>query len=344
MKKRIAAVTGILFLAVVGCTASNNPQNVSAAVQVEDIYGAKEVDALAETSEKLTVWSAYWDCADDIRVIREKEDAIAEVSLFAAYFKDGGIMVPEATERMMKKIRHTNETKVYLSVVNDVEKSGTSTQKDTEILKTVLGNEGAARDHAKTLIRLAVCGGYDGIEIDYEKIRSDLELWDDFFCFEQILIAEAQKNNLGVRIILEPGIPVDELDFPEGAEYVVMCYNLYGGGTEPGPKADLAFLEEVYEKFHSIPDIAYALANGGYDWEEYSQKPVQRTREEIEDIIKENHAVLERDSESKAMRFSYMQGTKKHIVWYADETTLKLWAEKLNQLAGKKVKISYWRL
>ena len=30
----------------------------------------------------------------------------------------------------------------------------------------------------------------------------------------------------------------DEPEFSEGASYVVMCYNLYGNGTEPGPKAD----------------------------------------------------------------------------------------------------------
>lgn len=31
----------------------------------------------------------------------------------------------------------------------------------------------------------------------------------------------------------------DALDFSEGASYAVMCYNLYGNGTEPGTKADL---------------------------------------------------------------------------------------------------------
>ena len=30
----------------------------------------------------------------------------------------------------------------------------------------------------------------------------------------------------------------DEPEFSEGASYVVMCYNLYGNGTEPGPKED----------------------------------------------------------------------------------------------------------
>ena len=30
----------------------------------------------------------------------------------------------------------------------------------------------------------------------------------------------------------------DALEFSAGASYVVMCYNLHGNGTEPGPKAD----------------------------------------------------------------------------------------------------------
>ena len=29
----------------------------------------------------------------------------------------------------------------------------------------------------------------------------------------------------------------DALDFSEGASYAVMCYNLYGNGTEPGTKS-----------------------------------------------------------------------------------------------------------
>ena len=30
----------------------------------------------------------------------------------------------------------------------------------------------------------------------------------------------------------------DALGFSAGASYVVMCYNLHGNGTEPGPKVD----------------------------------------------------------------------------------------------------------
>ena len=30
----------------------------------------------------------------------------------------------------------------------------------------------------------------------------------------------------------------DKPEFSEGASQVVMCYNSYGNGTEPGPKAD----------------------------------------------------------------------------------------------------------
>ncbi len=39
-----------------------------------------------------------------------------------------------------------------------------------------------------------------------------------------------------------------------------MCYNLYGNGTEPGPKADWDFLREIHEKFRDLSNVSYAFS------------------------------------------------------------------------------------
>ena len=345
-KKRILPVLCAAVL-LTGC-ADKKPQEEPIDVDyLTEDFTAEEINALSEVTNQLSVWSVYWDCAEDIDTLREAHEKIAEVSLFAAYFKDGAVVIPDATSRMLKKIRNKDTTRkmqVYLSVVNDVETNGKTVQKDTDILYELLGNEAAAKAHAEALVSLAKENGYDGIEIDYEKIRSDMELWQYFLRFEDLLLAAAEKADIGVRIVLETSTPVSKLTFPEGAEYSVMCYNLYGNGTEPGPKADLDFLREIYEKFKDVPNISYAFSNGGFDWEENSRQPAQVRTADANALAEKYGAEPVRDTDSGALYFSYTEKNKTHTVWYADADTLKAWAEEINRLSGERAAISLWRI
>lgn len=314
---------------------------------VPDTCTVQEIESLAPEAGELTVWSVYWDNADDMETLRDEADQVDAVSLFAASFQEGEVTIPEANTRMLGKLRRRESTKekpIYLSVVNDVTQNGKTTQKDTEILWKVLGTDKAAQAHAEQLVQLAVQNGYDGIEIDYEKIRKEMDLWQAFLRFEEKLLALAQEAGLKVRIILEPSTPVEQLSFPEGADYVVMCYNLYGNGTAPGPKADFAFLKQMQEKFCALPSLSYALANGGYVWEGSSQKATQCRAAEAKAWAEAAGVTPERDPDSGVLHFSYTQKGTQYTVWYADETTLAQWAQQLNQLSGGKVDISLWRM
>lgn len=345
-KKRIfPAFCAVLLLA--GCADKRTEKEPIDAAYLTEDFTAGEISALSEVTNQLSVWSVYWDCAEDIDTLRETHEELAEVSLFAAYFKDGTVVIPDATARMLKKIRNkdtTKEMQVYLSVVNDVETNGETVQKDTDILYKLLRNKASAKAHAEILVSLAKENGYDGIEIDYEKIRSDMELWQYFLRFEDLLLAAAEDAGIAVRIVLETSTPIGKLTFPEGAEYSVMCYNLYGNGTEPGPKADLDFLQEIYVKFKDVPNVSYAFSNGGFDWEKNSKQPVQLRAADANALAEKYGETPMRDENSGALYFSYAEKNKTHKVWYADETTLKTWAEEINRLSGKKAVVSLWRI
>ena len=295
---------------------------------------------------QLTVWSAYWDCQESVTVIDRCTDRISAVSLFAAYFRDGALFLPEETLETLRALRRSDAgdpKPIYLSVVNDVTEGEKTIQKDTEILRSVLSPH-QAEGHARELVALAKEYGFDGIEIDYEKLREDPDLWEQFLSFEEILLSLAQEAGLKVRIILEPGIPVKTLSFPQGAAYVVMCYNLHGIGTDPGPKADLAFLRELYKRFEGLPSLSFALANGGFDWEEASGNAVSLTEGEAAALAEAHHVLPRRDAASGALSFSYTEGSTRHRVWYADSETLARWAAELDTCAGKTVPISIWRI
>ena len=343
LERGLAILLCLPFLT--GCMGHKTPEEPEMAEP--DTSTMQEVEVLTPESAQLTVWSTYWDCADDMDVLESEADNVDEISLFAASFQDGKVSIPEETTRMLKKIRRREQTKgktVYLSIVNDVTENGKTIQKDTTVLQKVLGTDEAVQSHAEQLVRLASENGFDGIEIDYEKIRRDLDLWQAFLKFEEKLLLLADDADLKVRIVLEPSTPVEQLDFPAGAEYVVMCYNLYGNGTMPGPKADFTFLQQVYEKFRVLPNISYALANGGYIWENDGTSAAQCRATEAKALAEKAGVTPERDESSGALHFSYTEGRKNYTVWYADEQTITQWAKCLEEMTGEKVSVSLWRL
>lgn len=177
------------------------------------------------------------------------------------------------------------------------------------------------------------------MEIDYEKIRGDLDLWKKFIVFEKDLISLCQQNSLKLRIVLETSTPVEELNFPDGASYSVMCYNLYGSGMEPGPKADVEFLTGIAAKFDALPGISYALANGGFDFDG-GEAVEQLTSAEAAQLAEDKNATPVRDKENGALTFSY----DSHTVWYADEDTLVFWQKALEEAVGEPVNIDLWRI
>lgn len=341
LKRLFPSLLSLLFL--LGCSKSASTTESNS---IEDPT-AQEIQALSKETDQLTLWTVYWDTVGKAAALRSAGDKVSEVVLFAASYEEDQITVPDATLRLLERLRNAPEmdqTKIYLSVVNDLTSGGQTSQKDTELLYRLLGTEEKVKAHARELVTFTKAQGFDGIEIDFEKIRKDLELWEDFFCFEKALLEYAEEENLSVRILLEPGTPVEQLTFPEGPQYVVMCYNLCGGGTAPGPKADTDFLKELCEKFAPVPNLGFALANGGYSWTGLSTKASQLRSEEAAQLAFAHNCTPERDPGSQALYFSYKDGGQTKTVWYADDVTLAAWAGTLRAQIGTQVPISLWRI
>jgi len=95
------------------------------------------------------------------------------------------------------------------------------------------------------------------------------ELLRLFIKFIDELYVAATKKELLIRVLLEPNSIIEKFTLPGGPEYVMMCYNLYGYGTKPGPKANKDFLISMVEKMSRIPGKkGFAVANGGFDFHE----------------------------------------------------------------------------
>jgi spore germination protein YaaH len=132
------------------------------------------------------------------------------------------------------------------------------------------------------------------------------------------------------------------LIFDEGPAYVVMCYNLHGGFSSPGGKANPKFILELIEKARKIPGKKdFAVATGGFNWAKNGRTTaVSETEANL--ILKEYKSQVKRDDESKCLFFKYKdKDSIEHEVWYADKITLKSW---MSVIIEKGYDTSIWRL
>jgi spore germination protein YaaH len=287
-------------------------------------------------------WVAYWDLASGEQEARKMKAKLTNLVYFAAYFdEDGHAFLPAEISDL--KLADKRSYDVYLSIVNDKKHSGQKTGlKETDFLLEMWQSDAAMESHIAEIITLAKDGGYDGIEIDYERIWRNKQLAPKFVAFIEKLYKKAAAENLKVRVILEPSADF-KAGFCQGPEYVVMLYNLYGLHTaEAGPKADLEFIAQKAKAMQSLPqNRSVALATGGCVWVSDGSRKFLSEMEAAE-LVKKHKAKPVRDERSGCNVFVYYEGGKKFEVWYADNTTLELWAGCAR--ANGIDQISIWRL
>lgn len=293
-----------------------------------------------------SVWAVDWDEDSAKTYLDAHQDDISEVSIFAATFNSAGqISEPDALTALMTDLKAAYpDKKYYLSVTNDIIEDGWTEAKNSNILYTLLEDEDSARTHAQQLAALASEQGFDGVEIDYESIYGDTTLWNLVIRFENMLAEEAGSRGLGVRVVLEPSIPADQLNFSDRVEHVVMCYDAHGIGTDAGPRADFDFLSGIVSNFSRVPNLSYAIANGGYDWNLGGGYTEPCSDRDVAKIMGTYGGEPVRDESNGALLYSYTdEAGSAHQLWYGDEETLRIWQTQIENQVGHPVSVCIWR-
>ncbi len=309
-------------------------------------------------------WVTYWDFEQGMKEATAIQSQLNSVSYFAAVLDgDGKAMVMGHSHKFtgQKFTRYRTPVKKYLTVVNDVYKDvhnpkGETVAKDNQILLKLFESSETVNAHIADLFAIVKKHRFDGLEIDYENIWKDPEIARRYVQFLEILVPLAEKEEIPLRVILEPGFfefgdPVTSLatlieDFnvPEGPEYVVMCYNLFGPHSKTaGAKADTRFLEKILFKLRFLPrPSSVALATGGCVWQE-GKAPYYVTEREALKLQKSLNATVQRDEGSQAMFFKGKNPSGKSVeCWFADAKTIIAW--KRQALDYGVDGISLWRL
>ena len=332
----IIIVVGYLVFGIVVKKDMNQLQTNTVKDESEDYY----------TKGTLSAWTTYWDMNDLQAEMNIAAGTVDQVILFAAYFRgDDRLFLPDNVKEFgeINQERYP-EIEYYISIVNDrLLEDGGSVLKEKALLERLYRNEATINQHIQDILALTKSLNISGIEIDYEGFRDDVTLWQKHLNFCTRLAKAADKQGLSVRVVLEPGIKFDILEFPQELEYVVMAYNLYGTHSEPGPKANISFINELIEKMRDLPERkGIALATGGFNWKN-QQDAVGVTQAEAERLASKYNVNIKRDDESYVNYFKYYDDMEqKHEVWFADQETLRMWIEIANKNGIQD--ISIWRM
>lgn len=307
-----------------------------------DVSFNKGTKIFKENINNLSAWVAYWDLNSD-KEIKTLDKKLKNICYFAVNFNsDNELVMPEKLINYYNETKNSNYNK-YITIVNDkISSDGSSSLKDVNLLKDLLSNKALRSNHIEEIINLGAKYDFDGIEIDYEQIRNDMKLWNDYILFIDELYRRCQKEGLKLRVLLEPNVPFDKLSFKEGPIYVIMCYNLHGGFSEPGEKANTEFIKGLIGKTSKIPgEKDFAIATGGFNWAS-NGKTIPISEVEAKRILKEYSAKVERHDESQCLFFKYKdEDNIDHEVWYSDIVTLNSWMKVIRE---KGYNVSIWRL
>lgn len=326
-----AAVLASVFVVLTGC--NYNSQFPVAAVAKEE-------------PTKISAWLAYWDLAANEKELNSLGNKLEKLSYFGAYFdKNDHIFVPkELSDKKSELKKKKGKYETYLTFINDKQNlDGSLILKDTEVLRKLFAHDESMENHIDEIIAMTLRGGYDGIEIDYERIWKDEKIGQSFLRFTDKLYAKAVKNNLKLRIVLEPSAPFSATGFIKGPEYVVMVYNLYGLHSGPGPKANKEFIKKTITRMEALPgEKSVAFATGGCMWV-YNGAKNLLTEVEARTLAVTYDLERMRDEESQCVVFDYKDDLGvSYQVWYADVRTLNYWISVAKEAGVNN--ISLWRL
>lgn len=268
------------------------------------------------------------------------------LQLFAVYFDEtDGLYFSEDMKKALTRLpelRTEPGAEIGITLVNDIVRSdGSSEQKDPDLIHRLVATEQSRGIHIRQIVDTLEEHGLNRVEIDYEKIRK--EDWASVSLFYKELYEALNARGKTLRIVLEPKVPVESVTLPEGPEYVMMAYNLYGTHSGPGPKADPAFIRKVAGKLKGLPGKpVIALAAGGFDWSS-SGKVTAVTEKKANELARTNEASLRRDQDSGSLHFEYTaEDGERHTVWFADRMTLEMWVQTAREEGI--ARFSLWRL
>ena len=195
---------------------------------------------------------------------------------------------------------------------------------DANVVTTMLSSVSTRDAHAETIAQLVVAKGYDGIDIDYERVPTAQRA--NFTAFITTLSQKLHSANRKLSVTVYPKTSdKDNWNGPGSQDWItlgkladsikIMAYDYSWDGSTAGPITPLDWLDRVTtyaESTIASDKIIVGLPFYGYDWVGTAAKTV--TYASALKLAQTNGATIVRDANGEAT-FTY-GGT--HTVYFQD--------------------------
>ncbi|MFF2479964.1 glycosyl hydrolase [Paenibacillus sp. NPDC058071] len=304
-------------------------------------------EARLSNEPRLSPWLVDESWEEGVADLRKSANLLSDLQLFAAYFDeyDQLMTAPKLNEALpiiTNILWEYGNKKLFLTLVNDCyAEDGTVVQKDSELVSRLMASPATRGKHIDEIVNVALSSQFDGIEIHYEGVKQDD--WPHMTAFISELNRRLQMIGKLLRVVLEPQLPVERFTLPDGPSYVLVADDLQREKTEPGPKADYAFIDQLIKRMDGVPgERIIAFSAGGFDWTENGAITAV-TEQHAADLAKAMGALPQRDDSSGSLYFTYRDSDgREHRVWYADRETLNGWIDRAKRSGIARAAI--WRL
>lgn len=287
----------------------------------------------------VAIWTVPWDVAPTLPA-----SCFNEVSPFAYSFTRQGALVPVKPGFLEEMRRRQPPGALFIPVVvNDALDGKRRELKSPRLLERLLLRRS---EHVAELVRLVDENGFDGLEIDYERIP--LSLWPEFVSFIKELGPELRKRGKRLHVDLEAGLLTrnrpDAAHWPELAEHadrlnLMMYYergDFRGSPEGPGPGASLEWLRKVGRRaVELLPaeklSLAFSLAAQTYP--KFSRIQYRQALE----LLEKHAAKVERD---ETLGSPYFRAGGQEV-WFEDDLSVAARMSLAKELGVRQVSLWY---
>jgi spore germination protein len=293
----------------------------------------------------VAIWVVPWDGPPVLPAA-----CFNEVSPFAYSFSSGGETLPVKAGFIEESRKKLPPGALFIpAVVNDVLAEGGNKRglKSVALLERLLRDPARRSAHAAELLALVDSNGYDGLEIDYERIPAGL--WEPFLSFIKELAPELHKRGKKLHVDLEAGLLArrgrpEPTYWPELAEHadrlnLMMYYergNFRGSPPGPGPGASLAWLRDIGKRAVGLlpPEkLSFAFSLAAQTYPKFSRIQYGKALE----LQDKHRASAERDEKLGSPFFRY--GSSE--VWFEDDRSVAARMRLARELGVRQVSLWY---
>lgn len=318
--------------------------------------------ATAKHEPKVIGWIPYWDQANAWQSFKKNVSKIDYVSVFWYRIDENGNLGSykgAVEDKSIIEFAHKNGV-LALALVANLNETGDGTW-DFQRVDKVISTKQARSKHIKDLIDLVEKNNFDGIDIDYESLKTSQK--EDFAQFIKELSKELHLRNKLLGVAIHPKTSEDNpledngsqaQDLRKIARYAdqlyFMTYLEHGAFSEPGPIGSLSWMEQVIGYgLTQVPRQKAYLGIGlmGAEWTKenggaFTALDSEMAFLDVLSIARENNLTPIWDDKSKTPYLEFQTDGTENIIWFENAESIKL---RIN--LAKKLKVggvAFWRL